>query len=114
MGCAGQGLRREVVDEGTLSDGSWQTVGMPTPEVIARVRELHAELAETQPDAPMAADVVSLREAVDDALREPDREHHYTSLNDQLLLTYIKFELDHPKLAGTMQAVINALSAAGI
>jgi hypothetical protein len=87
---------------------------MPTPEVIARVRELHAELAETQPDNPMAADVNSIRQAVDQVLLEPAVEKHYASLNGRLEVAYAKFEHDHPKLAGTMQATIAALSAAGL
>jgi hypothetical protein len=87
---------------------------MPTPEVIARVRELHAELAETQPDMPDAAEVITLRQAVDQVLLEPMVQEHYTSLNDKLLLAYIKFEIDHPKLAGAVQAAIASLSAAGI
>jgi hypothetical protein len=87
---------------------------MPTPEVIARVRELHAELAETQPQTVAAAEVVSLRQAVDQVLLEPTVQEHYTSLNDKLLLAYTKIQIDHPKLAGAVQGVIASLSAAGI
>jgi hypothetical protein len=85
---------------------------MPTPEVIARVRELHAELAESQPDTP--AEAVALRQAIDQVLLEPHVQEHYTSLNDKLQLAYVKFEIDHPKLAGAVQGVIASLSAAGI
>ncbi|HSD88286.1 MAG TPA: DUF4404 family protein [Kofleriaceae bacterium] len=87
---------------------------MPTPEVIARVRELQAELAETQPDAPNAQVRAELQQAIDAALAEPEKAQLYTSLSDRLLLAYVKFELDHPKLAATMQATMNALNAAGI
>jgi hypothetical protein len=87
---------------------------MPTPEVIARVRELQAELAETQPDAPHAQVRAELQQAIDAALAEPEQAERYTSLNDRLLLAYVKFEIDHPKLAATVQATMNALNAAGI
>ena len=88
---------------------------MPTLEVIARVRELHSELSETQPDAPhLVEEHQELARAVDAVMLDPKQVHLYTSLNDRLLLAYVKFELDHPKLAAAMQNVMSSLAAAGI
>ena len=83
---------------------------MPTPEVIEKVRQLHAELEE-QPDAP---DLESLRKQIDTVLVEPFHAPHYHGLRDKLLFAYVGFEIDHPKIASTMQSVINSLTVAGL
>lgn len=88
---------------------------MPTPEIIAKVRELHQQIAET-PDLPqhVQPDVSAIQQQIDTILLEPDHVPHYTSLNDRLLYSYVKFEIDHPQLAKAMQSVSNALQAAGL
>ncbi len=88
---------------------------MPTPAIIERVRELNAQLAETQPNAPEAvAEVDNLRKALDVVLLAPAQADQYTSLRDQLLLSYVGFQIDYPQVAGAMQGLIDALAAAGI
>lgn len=88
---------------------------MPTPAIIARVRELEAELAET-PDFPSSIqpDVDAIKQQIATIMLEPDKVALYTSLNDRLLLAYIGFEIDHPKLAAAMQNAMAAIAGAGI
>jgi hypothetical protein len=88
---------------------------MPTPEIIEKVRALDRQLAET-PDLPahVKPDATAIQKQIETILLEPDKVPHYTSLNDRLLFSYVKFEIDHPKLAKAMVDVTNALSAAGL
>jgi hypothetical protein len=88
---------------------------MPTQAIIARIRELHAELAETQPDAPQAApEADSLKRALDTVMLAPAETDQYTSLRDQLTVAYVRFENENPKLAGALQGLIAELTAAGL
>jgi len=84
---------------------------MPTPEIVERVRKLHSELGEIQPDPTRAPAVVELREHADAVIREPDHAPHYKSLGDKLLVHYVGFEQDHPTLAKAMESLANALSS---
>ncbi len=88
---------------------------MPTPEIIEKVRELRQQIAET-PDLPshVQPDVSAIEKQIDTILLEPAHVPHYTSLNDRLLFSYVKLEIDHPNLAKAMQSVSNALAAAGL
>ncbi len=93
----------------------WQTWGMSTPAIIERIRELRAELAETQPDAPTEApEVDNLRKALDTVMLAPADGNPYASLRDQLLLAYAGFQNENPKVAGALQGLIAELSAAGL
>jgi hypothetical protein len=88
---------------------------MITPAIIERVRELRAELAETQPDAPeVAREADNLKRALDTVMLAPTTAEQYTSLRDQLLHAYAGFENDNPKLAGALQGLIAELTAAGL
>ena len=88
---------------------------MPTPEILAKVRDLHKQLAET-PDLPthVKPDVAAIQKQIDTILLEPEHVPHYTSLNDRLLFAYVKLEVDHPALAKTMVDLTNTLAAAGL
>lgn len=89
---------------------------MPTPAVIERLRELHAELAET-PDAfspSVRPDAVAIKKQLDTIMLDPSQAHLYTSLNDRLLLAYIGFQIDHPNVAKAMQDAMAAMTAAGL
>ncbi len=79
---------------------------MPTPEIIQRVRELHAEL-KAQPDPAKQQDVLRQLETV---MLEPAHTPHYKSLSDKLLA----LEVDHPKLAGSVQQLVELLTSAGL
>ncbi len=87
---------------------------MPVPGVIEKVRQLHAELGDTQPNPATQPELDSLKAAVATVMLEPDHAPHYTSLKDRLLFAYVGFEIDHPKLAEAMQQVMVALNAAGL
>ncbi len=82
---------------------------MPTPEVIDRVRGLHEHL-ENEPHAALESVRPQLRTIVD----EPHAAGHYHSLSDRLKAAYEALEVEHPKLAGVVQAAMNALNAAGL
>jgi hypothetical protein len=88
---------------------------MPTSAVIEKVRELRDELAET-PDLAnhVQPDVEAIKKQIDTIMLEPDKVALYTSLNDRLLLAYVAFQIDHPKLADAMQNAMAAMAAAGI
>jgi hypothetical protein len=88
---------------------------MPTPEIIQKARDLHKQLAET-PDLPsnVQPDASAIQKQIDTILLEPDHVPHYTSLNDRLLFAYVKFQVDHPKLAAAMVDLQASLAAAGL
>ncbi|HUJ57155.1 MAG TPA: hypothetical protein VLX92_01620 [Kofleriaceae bacterium] len=87
---------------------------MPTPVIVERVRDLYDKLSETQPDAAVAPTLDPVKQALETIRIEPHEPAHYRSLNDLLLLAYVKIEVSHPELAHAMTAVINAMNAAGI
>ena len=87
---------------------------MPTPAIIERVRELHAELGETQPNPATQADLEALTRQLETVLVEPTSVPHYAGLRDKLLFAYVGFEVHHPKLAGLVQGVATQLAAAGL
>lgn len=82
---------------------------MPTPEVIDRVRGLHEHL-ENEPHAALE----SVRPQLRNIVNEPHDAAHYDSLSDRLRAAYESLEVEHPKLAGALQAAMNALNAAGL
>ncbi|MDQ3366532.1 MAG: DUF4404 family protein [Myxococcota bacterium] len=82
---------------------------MPTPDVIERVRGLHEHL-ENEPHTALESVRPQLRTIVD----EPHHAAHYHSLSDRLLAAYETLEVEHPKLAGAVQAAMKALNAAGL
>ena len=84
---------------------------MPTPEVIEKLRQLRTALAAPEPEAPAHA---SLRQQLDEVLVDPEQRPRYTGLAEKLRGAMIGLEVDHPHLAGSIEAVINSLSAAGI
>ncbi len=88
---------------------------MPTPEIVEKVKALRQQLAET-PDLPshVQPDVTAIQKQIDTILLDPSQVPNYTSLNDRLLFAFVKFQVDHPKLANAMVDVTNALAAAGI
>jgi hypothetical protein len=88
---------------------------MPTPQIIQKARDLQKQIAET-PDIPTNAqpDASAIQQQIDTIMLEPSHVPHYTSLNDRLLLAYVKLESDHPKLAAAMVDLTNALAAAGL
>jgi hypothetical protein len=87
---------------------------MPTPDIIERVRSLRDELGETQPDPALAPSVEELKAHADRVLAEPDHAPHYKSLSDRLLFHYVGFQIDHPKLAASMQSLVDSLATAGL
>ncbi len=87
---------------------------MPTPEIIERVRKLNDELGETQPDPAKAPDVDAIKKQIAVVLAEPEHPPHYKSLSDKLLFHYIGFQIDHPKLASSMESLVDSLAKAGI
>ena len=82
---------------------------MPTPEVIDRVRGLHEHL-ETEPHAALE----SVRPQLRTIVNEPHDAANYHSLSERLQVAYESLEVEHPKLAGVLQAAMNALNAAGL
>lgn len=80
---------------------------MPTPDVIAKLRELRTALAATPPDLATAS---AAREHLDKVLAEPSHAPHYAGLRDKLLA----LEADHSQVTSAVQALIQQLSAAGI
>ena len=82
---------------------------MPTPEVIDRVRALHDQAEREQHEAldPVRQQLATI--AVD-----PNDATHYNSLSERLQAAYAKLKVEHPALAGAVQATINALNAAGL
>jgi hypothetical protein len=87
---------------------------MPTPDIIERVRSLRDELGETQPDPARAPDVEDLKAHADRVLAEPDHAAHYKSLSDRLLFHYVGFQIDHPKLAASMESLVDTIAKAGL
>ena len=87
---------------------------MPTPDIIERVKSLRDELGETQPDAARAPKVEDLKAAIDVVLAQPDQRPHYKSLGDKLLFHYVGFQIDHPKLAASMEALADTITKAGL
>ncbi|MEO6775215.1 MAG: DUF4404 family protein [Kofleriaceae bacterium] len=87
---------------------------MPTPDIIERVKSLRDELGETQPDLAQAPSVEELKAAIDVVLAHPEDVPSYKSLSDRLLFHYVGFQIDHPKLAASMQAVVDSLATAGL
>lgn len=88
---------------------------MPTPEIIQKVKDLQQQIAET-PDLPthVQPDVTAIQKQIDTILVDPSHVPNYSSLNDRLLLAFVKFQVDHPKLADAMVNVTNALANAGL
>ncbi|HET9623511.1 MAG TPA: DUF4404 family protein [Kofleriaceae bacterium] len=84
---------------------------MPTPDVIAKVRDLRAELAAARPASPEAARIAT---QIDTVLAEPAHAPHYEGLGDRLRAEVAGLEGEHPKVAAAMNSVINALLAAGV
>lgn len=84
---------------------------MPTPEIIENIRRLRTEVAEVEPAAPEVAHIAT---AIDAVLVEPSHAPHYQGLRDRLRAVSGNIESRHPELAASMNAVMNALSAAGI
>jgi Domain of unknown function (DUF4404) len=87
---------------------------MPTPEIIERVRKLQDELGETQPDPARAPDVDAIQKQIAVVLAEPEHKPHYKSLSDKLLFHYIGFQIDHPKLAASMESLADSLGKVGL
>jgi hypothetical protein len=89
---------------------------MPTPAIIERVKQVHDELGEAQPDFTRAPDVDidAIKKQLAAVMLEPDHKPHYDSLGDKLLYAYIGFQIDHPKLAASMQTLANDLAKAGL
>jgi hypothetical protein len=89
---------------------------MPTPAIIERVKQVQAGLAEAQPDPAKVAPshVDALKQQLDTVMLDPTKVAHYTSLGDKLLFAYVGFQIDHPKLASTMESLANDLAKAGL
>ncbi len=84
---------------------------MPTPEVVAKLVALRAELAAAHPDPVVVA---QLQTQLDAAIAEPTHAPHYAGLSEKLRAAAVAFEVTHPALAGSIEAVINSLGNAGI
>jgi hypothetical protein len=76
---------------------------MPSNEILDRVRALHGEL-QTDPAHGEAT------RALETVMLEPESKAHYKSLSDRLL----ELEVDHPKLASSIQQLVSLLDAAGL
>ena len=87
---------------------------MPTPAIIERVKQVHAELGETVPSPAKAPAVNTLKQALDTIMLDPTQATHYKGLGDKLLFHYIGFQIDHPKLAASMEQLANDLAKAGL
>jgi len=88
---------------------------MPTPEIIEKARDLQRQIAET-PDLPthVRPDTRAIQQQLDTILVDPSLVPNYDSLGDRLLLAYVKFEVDHPKIARAMLDLNAALAGAGL
>jgi hypothetical protein len=84
---------------------------MPTPEIIERVRLLRTQLAEAKSTSPEVDPIASQIDAV---LVDPAHAPRYAGLRDRLRSASASIESRHPQLAASMNAVINALGAAGV
>ena len=89
---------------------------MPTPAIIQRVKQVHDELGEAQPDFSKApdVDVGAIKQQLATVMLQPDHKPHYDKLGDKLLYAYVGFQIDHPKLAASMETLANELSKAGL
>jgi hypothetical protein len=87
---------------------------MPTPDIIERVRGLRDELGETEPDPALAPSVEELKAQADRVLAEPDHAPHYKSLSERLLAYSAGFQTDHPKLAASMESLVDTIAKAGL
>ena len=80
---------------------------MPTPpssaEIAERARALHGELGADPAHG-------EAKQALETVMLEPGAKAHYKSLSDRLLA----LEVDHPKLATSIQALVEMLDAAGL
>jgi len=74
-----------------------------------------SDLAEAQPDPAKVPDldVDDLKKQLSVVMLQPDHAPHYDKLADKLLYAYIGFQIDHPKLARTMEQLAADLAAAG-
>ena len=90
----------------TPTTSSWQTDRYARPEIIQRVRKLHAELKA----AARSGETRGRARQLETVMLEPQHAPHYNSLSDKLLA----LEVDHPKLAGSMQRLVELLSSAGL
>lgn len=82
---------------------------MPTPEVIDRVRAL-ADHAKNESNTALD----TIRPQLHAIVEEPHDAAHYSSLSERLQAAYESLESEHPKLAASIQAAMNALNAAGL
>jgi hypothetical protein len=87
---------------------------MPTPAIIERVKQVQAELGDTMPSPTAAPAVNTIKQALDTIMLDPTQVTHYKGLGDKLLFHYVGFQIDHPKLAKSMEDLANSLAAAGI
>jgi len=89
---------------------------MPLPAIIERVKQVHDELGEAQPDFTRApdVDVDAIKKQLAAVMLEPDYKPHYKALGDKLLYAYVGFEIDHPELAKSMETLANELAKAGL
>ena len=102
---------RAQVRRGADPASTCQTRDMPTPEIIERVRQLRTQLGETQPADPETSQLVH---EIDSVLADPAHAPRYDGLGERLRSASTGVEVRHPQLAASVQAVINALSAAGV
>jgi hypothetical protein len=84
---------------------------MLTPEVVQKLVALRAELATAHPDPTVIA---ALQNQLDAAIAEPTHAPHVAGLSEKLRAAAVAFEVTHPQLVGSLEAVIISLGNAGI
>lgn len=83
-------------------------------EMRELLRELRAQLAGAERVDPILRDLLrEVEEEIHDVLERPDADET-RSLVDRLSDLALRFETDHPTIAGTINQLTHALSSMGI
>lgn len=82
---------------------------MPTPEIIERVKQVHAQLGDVS-----GAKADALKQQLATVMLEPGEKAHYRTLAQRLREAYGGFLADHPKLAAQIETLANDLSNVGL
>lgn len=89
---------------------------MPESNLNNSLNNLNNELSQPQPTEKAQALADELRARIQPIVEQPDTDHsiHYKSLGERLNLALVDLEVDHPRLAGAIQTVLDDLAAVGI
>ena len=89
---------------------------MPESNLNKSIADLNTELAQQQPTDKTQAIADDLKSHVQPIIDTPDADHSdkYQTLGERLNLALVDLDVDHPRLSGAIQSVLNELSAVGI